>query len=416
MKNIISILSISVIFLSLQSCMKDSYTKKTTLYRPLYKSNATIISEIKMEAPQAIKSAGKFAILNNKLYLNELLKGIHVIDISNKTNPVKVGFIPIGGNLDMTLFGNYLYVDIGRDLVTLDLNDNAKVVNRIEKCFGNKWQVPSDGNENVFVGYEYKDTVIVTTGDLSYLNNSGWFLEKDMVHFTNTTQGGVITYSSNSGTGAATTGSMARFTIANNYLYCIDNSNLIAASLANPNAPVIQSTTQVGWTIETVFPFQNNLFIGSTTGMFIYNISTPSSPILSGSFAHVSSCDPVITDGKYAYVTLRSGTACNGFTNQMDVLDITNINAPTLVKSYPMSNPHGLSKVGDYIFLCDGYDGLRTLDASDVKNISKIQTIQMGTTFDVITIDNVAYIVTNEGLKLYDYSNIQSLKLLSIIK
>jgi len=41
---------------------------------------------------------------------------------------------------------------------------------------------------------------------------------------------------------------------------------------------------------------------------------------------------------------LSSGSTCGGFTNQLDVLDIKNIKVPTLVKSYPLTNPHGLSK------------------------------------------------------------------------
>ena len=52
----------------------------------------------------------------------------------------------------------------------------------------------------------------------------------------------------------------------------------------------------------------NRLFIGSQTGMFIYNLSNPDNPVQDGQFNHVRSCDPVIADEKYAYVTLRSGS------------------------------------------------------------------------------------------------------------
>ena len=157
------------------------------------------------------------------------------------------------------------------------------------------------------------------------------------------------------------------------------------------------------------------MFIGSTNGMFIYDISNASNPTLQGQFSHVRSCDPVIADDQYAYVTLRSGTQCQGFTNQLEVLNITNLSSPQLVKTYPMTNPHGLSKDGTTLFICDGKDGVKVYNASDVKNLKLIKKIGDMESYDVIAYNNIAIIVAKDGLYQYNYSNVNAIQLLSKI-
>ena len=99
------------------------------------------------------------------------------------------------------------------------------------------------------------------------------------------------------------------------------------------------------------------------TGLFIYDISNGAAPVNEGQFMHARACDPVVADNDYAYVTLRSGTFCSGIDNELDVINIQ-YSFPSLVKIYPMTNPHGLSKDGNLLFVCDGKDGLKIYDAS----------------------------------------------------
>ncbi len=149
--------------------------------------------------------------------------------------------------------------------------------------------------------------------------------------------------------------------------------------------------------------------------MFIYNINNPDNPVLAGQFAHVRSCDPVIADDNFAYVTLRSGTACQGFTNQLDVLQLNNLTDPQLLKSYDFNNPHGLSKDGNLLFICDGNAGLKVYDASDVMNLKLIKQISNLETYDVVAYNNIALVVAKDGLYQYDYSNLNEIRLLSKI-
>jgi hypothetical protein len=169
------------------------------------------------------------------------------------------------------------------------------------------------------------------------------------------------------------------------------------------------------WGIETIYPFKNKLFIGSQSGMFIYSLNNPDKPVEEGQFNHVRACDPVIADDNYAYVTLRSGSVCAGFNNELDILNLNNLSNPTLLKVYSLTNPHGLSKDGNTLFICDGRDGLKVYNASNVSDLKLIKKIDGVETFDVITLGGIALVVAKDGLYQYDYTNLNDIRMLSKI-
>ena len=71
---------------------------------------------------------------------------------------------------------------------------------------------------------------------------------------------------SNTGIG----GSMARFTIKGDYLYTVDSYDLKTFDIKDKVNPEITSEVNLGWGIETIFPYGENLFIGAQSGMHIY--------------------------------------------------------------------------------------------------------------------------------------------------
>ncbi|MGZ5222211.1 MAG: LVIVD repeat-containing protein, partial [Chitinophagaceae bacterium] len=210
-------------------------------------------------------------------------------------------------------------------------------------------------------------------------------------------------------------GSMARFAITNSRLYTVGNADLDVFDISQPENPVNTANKYIGTNIETVYPFRDKLFIGSMNGMYIYNISNPDQPTQEGLFTHARTCDPVIADQNYAFVTLRSGNTCQGFTNQLDILNISNLSSPTLIKTYQLNNPHGLSKDGNILFICDGKEGLKIYNAANVNQLELLQHITGIETFDVIAWNGIALVVAKDGLYQYDYSNPSSLRLRSKI-
>jgi hypothetical protein len=211
-------------------------------------------------------------------------------------------------------------------------------------------------------------------------------------------------------------GSTAQFAILNNYLYAVTTSDLNIFNLSNPQKPAFTNKSNIGWQIETIYPFENKLFIGSTTGVFIYDVSTPGNPERQTQFQHVRSCDPVVAnDEHYAWSTLRTASNCGGSTNELDVIDISQITRTSLVKSYNMTNPQGLSKDGNVLFVCDNKDGLKVYDATHPDNIQLIKQINGLQPSDVIAWNNRALVIATDGLYQFDYSDLNNIRLLSKI-
>jgi len=211
-------------------------------------------------------------------------------------------------------------------------------------------------------------------------------------------------------------GSLARFTLVNDFLYIVDRNSLKAFDATNSADPVFRSTVDVVNGVETIFPLNNNLFIGTTTGMFIYNIDNPATPTYVSSFAHVLSCDPVVADNQFAYVTLRGGSACGRSVSQLDILDITSITDPTLASTTIMPEPYGLSVNNDLLYVCNGDSGVSMVDVTDRQAPLDAGTLSGLNAIDVIVnqAQNLMIVVGEDGIHQYDVTNPLQPQLLSI--
>jgi hypothetical protein len=396
-------------------CVKDNCTRRYTYWEPVYRTKEEVRANIKNNSPREMERPGKIYIRGNYIFLNEIDRGIHIIDNTNKSAPKNIAFIDIPGNLDMAVKEDILYADLYTDLVAIDITNPQQIVVKKftenvfpERYYGNGF---SQNPTMIIQDWVRTDTIVQNDcggggGLFGRLKSADVFMSSPLASLT---QSGTKAGGSPFGVG----GSMARFTIVNNYLYAVSQSALNVVSILNGADPVLNNKVELGWGIETLYPFNNRLFIGTNTGMFIYDIGNPTNPVKVGTFTHVRSCDPVIADNNNAFVTLRSGTTCQGFNEQLDVLDISNLSNPMLIKSYQMTNPHGLAKDGNTLIICDGRDGLKFYNATDVRNLSLQKQITGLDTYDVIAFNGWALVVAKDGLYQYDYSSIANINLIS---
>jgi len=209
-------------------------------------------------------------------------------------------------------------------------------------------------------------------------------------------------------------GSTARFAIINNYLYTISGQKLQLFDLQDPSKPNPWAIVNVNFGIETLFSRQSHLFIGARDGMYIYDNNNPENPSFLSFYAHRISCDPVVVQGDYAYVTLKGSGRCGAAGNQLDVINIADITNPRLEKTYPMQEPTGLGIDGNKLFICDGVAGLKVFNASDPLKLSVLDIIPDLNCNDVIPNNNVLVVSDSLGLLQYDYTSDQ-IQLLSEI-
>ena len=379
-------------------------------------------TSIKTLPAQDLENPGKIYVKDNYLFINEVKKGIHIIDNSNPSLPKTISFIQILGNVDIAVKGNILYADSYTDFVALDItNPNAvKEVSRTKDVFSNG-QVDGIGwnyNANDQTIYDSRYKMYTTTQEVAceqqqsqlyYGSSSFW----DASSFSSSS------VKSTSPTTSGVSGSTSRFAIVNERLYAVSQSEMKLFNLQNPSNPTKDGSLNLGLGIETIFPYKDKLFLGTTTGVQIWDNKNPQKPTYLSRLDHARACDPVVVENDIVYVTLRSinnFSRCGGaISNQLDVIDVSNAASPVLLKTYLMENPYGLGIDNKKLFICEGTSGLKTFDASKPMDIKQLQHFKEMNAYDVIPLNNTLMLIGKDGLYQYDYSNPNSLKLLSKI-
>ncbi|HRG73077.1 MAG TPA: hypothetical protein PLX69_00815 [Leptospiraceae bacterium] len=375
-------------------------------------------SEIKKDLTRSLLSPGKIYLYDKYLYINDKGWGIHIYDNSNPTNPVKFTSIQISGNYDIAVKDGIIFADSYDGLLAIKLNDQGEPEVKTKL-------------KDVFAGYGFTNMGVVNMGSVNPSSPENYFLIRqykncpnkifDIIPFFSLSQasGSPTVTSTATATGTATAssgtgGSLARFAINGDYLYVLSYSQLFTVKISNPEKPSFVKVSNLDAVMETAFLFKTYLMLGSTTGMFIYDLTTPENPTYVSKFTHARSCDPVVAQGNYAYVTLRAGCGTNAV-NQLDILDISDIKNPKLVKSYPMKNPFGLGIDNQYLFICDLQDGLMIYDVQNPSNISLLNRIQDTTPYDIILTNPKATLTGSGGVYQYDYTSISNITLISKI-
>ncbi len=209
------------------------------------------------------------------------------------------------------------------------------------------------------------------------------------------------------GTGAAgggKGGSLARFTIAGNYMYAVDDQSLHVFNIADPANTNIVNTVHLNFGVETVFPYNDKLFIGAREGMYIYSISNPTAPVLIGEATHLRSCDPVVANATNAFVTLRGNQPCGPATDGLYIYNTSNVLSPQLIKQYNMPTPHGLGLQDSILYVCQKNNGMSVFNISNpaVPVLRKRLTDKVFE--DVICYDDLLICYVSTGIALYNIS------------
>jgi hypothetical protein len=422
MKTLQHISALFFILVIANSCL-DEYTEVFTANSPVYLSYEDLRQGVKASTSRDLVNPGKIYFKDGYIFINEVFKGVHIINNQNPESPQNIGFIEIPGNVDMAIKNNILYADSYVDLVAIDISDvnNPKEVNRVEKVL--PYTLPPH-DEDFRIAKIDEDKGVVIDWEIKKVRQEmeyhyypvyrGWgYAEYDLAYSANKT-GGAMPAGSTFGVG----GSMARFGLYDDYLYAVDRSNLHIFDVKNPESPSDIGKQNVGWDVETMFIYNSHMFFGTQSGMRVFTLKIPTMPEYVSDFWHVTSCDPVVIDKGYAYITLRGGTVCGSNVNRLDVLELSaDYKNNQLIASYPLHGPYGLGIDDEILFVCDGDAGLKVYDVTDRRNIDDymIASFPNINTYDVIPFENYLFMIGDDGFYQYDYSDLQNIRQLSHI-
>lgn len=384
---------LSVIF---TSCNDNEVYDLYTIATPKYMSKEVFRTSVKITTPKEIIKSGKIYTYNNLILINDENAGIHIVDNTNPLSPIKKAFIEIIANKDMEVRGDYLYVDSLMDLVVFDISDlNAiKEVSRLKDVFSNYMVFPA--TENLIVDYQsysYDEDLVLVN----------WEIKKEYRKIKENTDILIPLNLSSDQESGGEGGSLARFKVVDDYLYTVDNHYINIFDISNLETPLALNGVYAGFGIETIFNRGDYLFLGSTNGLYIYDISSPGSPQYISEFTHATACDPVIVHDNFAYVTLRGGNFCGAFESSLEIIDISTIKNPVLVKTYALDNPYGLGVKDNLLFICDGTSGLKVYNKEDVADLKLLKNFKNVTAYDVIPLDNRLIMIGGDVLYQYKY-------------
>jgi hypothetical protein len=392
---------VSLVFIGALSCDKndDADYEFVQVATPQLMSKTAFRSSVEVIAPKTIEEPGKIYVYQDYIFVGDVHSGIHIIDNSDPKSPKAIKFIQIPGNEDISVKDNFLYADSATDLVVFDISDinNVSIIEQLEDVFNvYNYDIPVEAEAVDYGKFDFDDDIIV-----------GWTLTTERRKKVDNTMdialddGVVLSAGAESTTG--TGGSLARFQIVDNYLYTVGNYEMAIFNIQNLAEPVLSNTQYAGWNIETMFQAEGYLYLGSTNGMYIYNLVNPSSPEFVSDFKHWEGCDPVVVDGDYAYLTLRGGNLCGQLESVLEVIDISDKTNPTLAARYNLENPYGLGIKNNMLYVCDGTAGLKLFERETPEDLRLVNSLKDIQAKDVIPLEKSLIMIGEKTLYQYEY-------------
>jgi hypothetical protein len=328
--------------------------------------------------------------------------------------------------LDLAIIDDHLYVDMFSSLAVFDIRDvlspKFKESYTIENVFDYDafWNFPFEIWEEPNSYVEYREFPDKTKGIVVDWHTETIREKRSLYDYRYYNDGAIpdVVLSSEDGNidvgqQTSSAGSMTRFLPINGYLYTINFNELVLFQIGSDYkpSPWIKKNTQTQ--AETLFQLNDLLFVGSVNGMLVYDVSDAADPEYINRIEHMRSCDPVVADTNYAYVTLRGGTNCFTEVNELQIIEIHDLQNLSVVSRKDMFNPYGLGIYDDHLIICDGTAGIKIVDVSTPAEPNIVNSTPIQFAYDVIIDYPNALIVGDTDLYQYDISNLPEMQFIS---
>lgn len=406
MKNLYIQFTLLLFAILLVSCTDDSgtvevdYLEATAIYGDIDEIRAIPLNE----DGRTIQNPGKIFIGDGFILIGEEGQGIHVISNQDRSNPISENFIQIPGNKEFFVSGNTLYAESYYDVIKIDVSDpfNAQLISRSKNAIQDYFI--NDKGETL-IGFSYIEKNIVLDENDDFMKE---VIDDQLVYldFAKNVIPKSSVPSSFAGNSAQSIGTLNRITKSNNHIYLVSNSNMIIIDDNDFESDVIR-LENIKEDMETVFPYQNKLFVGSKTSMSVFDISNNSIPSELSDFEHATSCDPVLPYSDVAFVTLRTAdfSPCPGNSNSLLVIDISDVSNATQLHEIQLASPYGMTIINNHLLVANGTSGLSIFNVEDPRNPQLVQKNEDIVAYDIIADPNNAdylFITGQEGMTQYE--------------
>ena len=348
-------------------------------------------------------------------YVSQEKSGLHVIDVSNPTNPIEIGsYVPGGTVRRVAVSGSIVYVVVWEmGLRVLDVSDpahpteigsydtNDPPVLGVALSGHHAYLANDHGGLRVFdvsdpanpISVGHLDTQgagdVVVRGDYAYVaDGSGGFLVVDVSDPTNPVQLG---HRAGACTGLAVSGDYAYLVTGD--LWIVDVSDPTQprdVASSNPTNPVYDVAVSGSYVFVANYVY----------GLYVLDASDPSQLRVAGTYDTGDIVCGVDAVGSLVYVAERY--------HGLRVIDVAD---PTRPRDIGVWNTPGESNdvrvMGNIAYVADSYGGLRIIDVSAPTHPVEVGFFDPeGFLWDVAVSDNLAYVTDAwQGLRVIDVSD-----------
>ncbi len=196
---------------------------------------------------------------------------------------------------------------------------------------------------------------------------------------------------------------------SNQYIVASGGNKLWLINVQDPTKPTLVSTTTVGVgvTCEGLATSGTYAYVAAGSGGFkVYNIANPASPAIVASIENLEYCESVVISGPYAYIAANTTSTYEG---KSFIYDISTPSSPvykSTILGYGGYHQYMNVRSG-YAYICDYNTGLQVINVSDPTKPVNVVAIPSGyRTASIIFDGNYGYVaVGDSGLQVYNLTN-----------
>lgn len=205
-----------------------------------------------------------------------------------------------------------------------------------------------------------------------------------------------------SGTGTA--GSLAKFTVIGQNLLVLQPGSIIHYTIGD-GGDLIYSRELVFFSgdLETIFPYGDKVLVGSSSQVYFLGFDSQNTLDLISSYRHITACDPVVASDGIAFSTLRSNNCRVNTDEVLEIIDISDLGEPRLIKSYQTEAPYGLTINEQNLFVCER-GGVAMYDVSDPENILPKGFAEFNNELPLDIIQTQGYLIVRTDKHIYNMS------------
>lgn len=204
--------------------------------------------------------------------------------------------------------------------------------------------------------------------------------------------------------GTGTAGSMAKFTIVGQNLLVLQPGSIIQYTIgAGGDLTYVRELVIFSGNLETIFPYGDKVLVGSSDQVYFLGFDSQNILDLISTYRHITACDPVVASNGIAFSTLRSNNCRFNSDEVLEIIDISDIGEPRLIKSYRTEAPYGLTVNEQNLFVCER-GGVAMYDVSDPQNILPKGFAQFTGERPLDIIHTQGYLIVRTDKNIYNMS------------